>query len=78
VTVTPGVLHICIGFVLGIYLWPSLENVLEVLIHPSYASPFPTSTPANKATSSFVLIFERGCLLGLRGILLLVLVFIIM
>jgi hypothetical protein len=28
-------LFICIGFALGIYLWPSLEKVLEVLIHPS-------------------------------------------
>jgi hypothetical protein len=36
------------------------------------------STLANKATNSFVLIFERGCLLGLHDILLLVLLFIIM
>jgi hypothetical protein len=28
-------LIICIGFALGIYLCPSLEKVLEVLIHPS-------------------------------------------
>jgi hypothetical protein len=35
------------------------------------------STPANKVTSFFVLLFERGYLLGLRGILLLVLLFII-
>jgi hypothetical protein len=27
-------LIICIGFALEIYLWPSLEKVLEVLIHP--------------------------------------------
>jgi hypothetical protein len=27
-------LFICIGFALGIYLWPSLEKVLEILIHP--------------------------------------------
>jgi hypothetical protein len=27
-------LIICIGFALGIYLWPSLVKVLEVLIHP--------------------------------------------
>jgi hypothetical protein len=27
-------LTICIGFALGIYLWPSLAKVLEVLIHP--------------------------------------------
>jgi hypothetical protein len=27
-------LIICIGFALGIYLWPSLAKVLEVLIHP--------------------------------------------
>jgi hypothetical protein len=26
----------CIGFALGIYLWPSLEKVLEVLIHPPF------------------------------------------
>jgi hypothetical protein len=25
----------CIGFALAIYLWPSLEKVLEVLIHPA-------------------------------------------
>jgi hypothetical protein len=24
----------CIGFALGIYLWPTLVKVLEVLIHP--------------------------------------------
>jgi hypothetical protein len=24
----------CIGFALGIYLWPRLVTVLEVLIHP--------------------------------------------
>jgi hypothetical protein len=27
-------LIICIGFALGIYLWPSLVKFLEVLIHP--------------------------------------------
>jgi hypothetical protein len=27
-------LIICIGFALGILLWPSLVKVLEVLIHP--------------------------------------------
>jgi hypothetical protein len=27
-------LIICIGFALGIQLWPSLVKVLEVLIHP--------------------------------------------
>jgi hypothetical protein len=27
-------LIICIGFALGIYLWPSLVKVLEVLIDP--------------------------------------------
>jgi hypothetical protein len=27
-------LNNCIGFALEIYLWPSLEKVLEVLIHP--------------------------------------------
>jgi hypothetical protein len=27
-------LIICIGFALGIYLWPGLVKVLEVLIHP--------------------------------------------
>jgi hypothetical protein len=36
------------------------------------------STPANKITSSFVLLFEQDFLLGLHGILLLVLLFIIM
>jgi hypothetical protein len=35
------------------------------------------STPTDKATSSFVLLFERGYLFGLHGILLLILFFII-
>jgi hypothetical protein len=35
------------------------------------------STSANKATISFVLLLERGCLLGLCGILVLVLLVII-
>jgi hypothetical protein len=37
-------LIICIGFALGIYLWPSLVKVLEVLIHPAplRRHPFPT------------------------------------
>jgi hypothetical protein len=35
-------LFICIGFALGIYLWPSLEKVLEVLIHPALESLFPS------------------------------------
>jgi hypothetical protein len=38
-------LIICIGFALGIQLWPSLVKVLEVLIHPPLRRhPFPTNS----------------------------------
>jgi hypothetical protein len=44
-------LIICIGFALGIYLWPSLVKVLEVLIHPPplRRHPFPTQDKAYQA-----------------------------
>jgi hypothetical protein len=35
-------LIICIGFALGINLWPSLVKVLEVLIHPLWRHLFPS------------------------------------
>jgi hypothetical protein len=42
-------LIICIGFALGIYLWPSLVKVLEVLIHPPplRRHPFPSAENSN-------------------------------
>jgi hypothetical protein len=51
----------CIGFALGIYLWPSLVKVLEVLIHPPplRRHPFPTVRTTAAATRAATPIARR-------------------
>jgi hypothetical protein len=43
------------GFALGIYLWPSLEKVLEVLIHPTLSHHlFPSVTIPYHAITTII------------------------